>query len=279
MSLLDTACARVAISQHATPAEVEDICAAASRRSTTELGHHRPRGGDRRRGGDRQAPAETRSWRRPRRSPTLEARWKRRRRWSPRSSSCAPSARGRAVGRSSGAEARSGRRLRSRGEAAAEAPSGRAPSATTPNRGTICAAARADGRARQAAGRDAADPADGRPAGRRRRGRRTGPASRSGRMVEHEIETGADSWPSTLDRARRRAGSRHGDDRQARADHAAPGLDDPDKPIGVFMLAGPSGVGKTETALALAESALRRRAEPDHRSTCASSRRRTPSRR
>lgn len=32
------------------------------------------------------------------------------------------------------------------------------------------------------------------------------------------------------------------------------GLDNPDKPIGVFMLAGTSGVGKTETALALAES-------------------------
>ena len=31
-------------------------------------------------------------------------------------------------------------------------------------------------------------------------------------------------------------------------------LDNPDKPIGVFMLVGPSGVGKTETALALAET-------------------------
>ncbi len=31
------------------------------------------------------------------------------------------------------------------------------------------------------------------------------------------------------------------------------GLDDPNKPIGVFMLVGPSGVGKTETALALAD--------------------------
>ena len=31
-------------------------------------------------------------------------------------------------------------------------------------------------------------------------------------------------------------------------------LTDPNKPVGVFMLAGPSGVGKTETALALAES-------------------------
>jgi len=31
------------------------------------------------------------------------------------------------------------------------------------------------------------------------------------------------------------------------------GLDDPSKPLGVFLLVGPSGVGKTETALALAE--------------------------
>ena len=31
------------------------------------------------------------------------------------------------------------------------------------------------------------------------------------------------------------------------------GLDDPGKPVGVFMLIGPSGVGKTETAIALAD--------------------------
>ena len=31
-------------------------------------------------------------------------------------------------------------------------------------------------------------------------------------------------------------------------------LENPNKPIGVFLLAGPSGVGKTETALALAET-------------------------
>lgn len=35
---------------------------------------------------------------------------------------------------------------------------------------------------------------------------------------------------------------------------ARAGLSDPQKPQGVFLLAGPSGVGKTETALALAES-------------------------
>src|SRR5213079_1610478 len=32
------------------------------------------------------------------------------------------------------------------------------------------------------------------------------------------------------------------------------GMDNPSRPVGVFMLAGPSGVGKTESALALAET-------------------------
>jgi type VI secretion system protein VasG len=40
----------------------------------------------------------------------------------------------------------------------------------------------------------------------------------------------------------------------ARVQTSRAGLDNPSKPIGVFMLCGPSGVGKTETALALAES-------------------------
>jgi len=39
-----------------------------------------------------------------------------------------------------------------------------------------------------------------------------------------------------------------------RVQTARAGLDNPSKPIGVFMLAGPSGVGKTETALAIAEA-------------------------
>ena len=34
---------------------------------------------------------------------------------------------------------------------------------------------------------------------------------------------------------------------------AAAGLNKPDAPVGVFLLVGPSGVGKTETALALAD--------------------------
>lgn len=39
-----------------------------------------------------------------------------------------------------------------------------------------------------------------------------------------------------------------------RVQTARAGLTDPGKPLGVFLLAGPSGVGKTETALALAEA-------------------------
>ncbi len=35
---------------------------------------------------------------------------------------------------------------------------------------------------------------------------------------------------------------------------ARAGLDNPARPVGVFMLCGPSGVGKTETALAIAEA-------------------------
>jgi DNA polymerase III delta prime subunit len=35
--------------------------------------------------------------------------------------------------------------------------------------------------------------------------------------------------------------------------HLARRLDDPGKPVGVFLLVGPSGVGKTETALALSD--------------------------
>ena len=41
--------------------------------------------------------------------------------------------------------------------------------------------------------------------------------------------------------------------RHLRTDSHVRPLDDPKKPVGVFLLVGPSGVGKTETALALAD--------------------------
>ncbi len=73
-----------------------------------------------------------------------------------------------------------------------------------------------------------------------------------GRMVKNEIEAVL-SLGETLNR--RVIGQRHALDMIAkRIETSRAKLDNPNKPIGVFMLAGPSGVGKTETALALAES-------------------------
>jgi len=73
-----------------------------------------------------------------------------------------------------------------------------------------------------------------------------------GRMVKNEVE-GVLKLADTLNG--RVIGQRHGLDAIAkRIQTSRAKLDNPSKPIGVFMLVGPSGVGKTETALALAES-------------------------
>jgi type VI secretion system protein VasG len=73
-----------------------------------------------------------------------------------------------------------------------------------------------------------------------------------GRMVRDEIETVL-KLPEILNR--RVIGQSHGLAMIARRiETSRARLDNPSKPIGVFMLAGPSGVGKTETALALAET-------------------------
>ncbi len=73
-----------------------------------------------------------------------------------------------------------------------------------------------------------------------------------GRMVKNEIETVL-HLADTLEQ--RIIGQRHALDIIAkRIQTSRASLDNPNKPIGVFMLAGSSGVGKTETALALAEA-------------------------
>ncbi len=73
-----------------------------------------------------------------------------------------------------------------------------------------------------------------------------------GRMVKNEIETIINLADNIEQRI---IGQRHALDMIAkRIQTSRAGLDNPNKPIGVFMLAGTSGVGKTETALALAET-------------------------
>src|SRR6185312_7645533 len=72
------------------------------------------------------------------------------------------------------------------------------------------------------------------------------------RMVKNEVEAVL-KLAETL--SARVIGQRHGLDMIARRIQTSRAkLDNPGKPIGVFMLCGPSGVGKTETGLALAEA-------------------------
>jgi type VI secretion system protein VasG len=73
-----------------------------------------------------------------------------------------------------------------------------------------------------------------------------------GRMVKNEIEAVL-NLADTLNQ--RVIGQRHALEMIAkRIQTSRAKLDNPNKPIGVFMLCGPSGVGKTETALTLAEA-------------------------
>jgi len=73
-----------------------------------------------------------------------------------------------------------------------------------------------------------------------------------GRMVKNEVEAVLKLADTLNERV---IGQKHALDMIAkRIQTSRAALDNPNKPIGVFMLCGPSGVGKTETALALAES-------------------------
>jgi type VI secretion system protein VasG len=73
-----------------------------------------------------------------------------------------------------------------------------------------------------------------------------------GRMVKDEIASVLKLAPTLGQRV---IGQDHALEMIARrVQTARAGLENPGKPIGVFMLAGPSGVGKTETALTLAEA-------------------------
>ncbi len=73
-----------------------------------------------------------------------------------------------------------------------------------------------------------------------------------GRMVKNEVATVLRLADALNQRV---IGQRHGLEMVAkRIQTSRAKLDNPNKPIGVFMLCGTSGVGKTETALALAEA-------------------------
>ena len=274
VSLLDTSCARVAISQHATPPEVED-----SQRRIEALqveldiiGREQAVGID---AGARRAAAEERLRAERERLAALEARWQEEKALVDRILALrgALRAAGQPVDQGKGEGEGEGEGVgdladdadrRAADIAAAEAltmdAAAAAAAAATTDAATDAAAARAQQLAElqqlqaqlqalqgetplilpsvdaQAVSSVVAD-WTGIPVGR---------------MVRNEIESVL-KLADTL--GQRIVGQRHALDMIARRIQTSRArLDNPNKPVGVFMLAGTSGVGKTETALALAEA-------------------------
>ncbi|HXJ84284.1 MAG TPA: type VI secretion system ATPase TssH [Candidatus Methylomirabilis sp.] len=221
VSLLDTACARVAVSQHATPPEVED-----SRRRIealqTELeivGREEAAGFET---GGRRAEAEVRLSAEKERLTAVEQRWAEEKKLVDRILEL---------------------RRQLREDAAAKEPAARE-ARLAELRELHSTLGRAQGEAplilpsvdAQAVATVLAD-WTGIPVGR---------------MVKNEVEAVL-KLVDTL--GSRVVGQRHGLEMIAkRIQTSRAHLDNPSKPIGVFLLVGPSGVGKTETALALAEA-------------------------
>jgi type VI secretion system protein VasG len=211
VSLLDTACARVAISQSAVPAEVED---SRGRIAATEveleiIGRERAGGWET---AGREAAAQAKLAAERGRLSQLETRWK-------AEQDLVAKILGIRRGGRAGAE---GERLRTLQHDLAEL-QGEAPLIFPTVDGQAVAAVVGDW--------------TGIPVGR---------------MVKDEIQTVL-KLADTL--GQRVIGQGHALDMIARRIQTSrAGLSDVRKPIGVFLLAGPSGVGKTETALALAEA-------------------------
>ncbi len=233
VSLLDTAAARVAISQHAVPPAVEDC-----RRRITALETERgiiaretAVGID---GAGRDAKAGTALTQEQATLKTLEARWESERALVGRILALRAKLRAAAV--------------------AVDAPAGDNAAAALPNGDT--AASLAELRSLQAelavhqGEHPLILPSVDRQAVASVVGDWTGIPV--GRMVRNEAQAVL-TLADTL--ARRVVGQDHGLHMIARRLHTSrAGLDNPSKPVGVFMLCGPSGVGKTETALAIAEA-------------------------
>jgi type VI secretion system protein VasG len=248
VSLLDTACARVGVSHHATPAQVED-CQRRIEALTTELeiiGRETAIGIETT---EREKAAQDSLQSESARLVTLQADWKKEK--SLVDEILALRARLREVRSAAAAGAQTSQPGTAAPDAAPAGPGG-APAMTEAER--VAAVARLRELQTELAGAQGDRPlvlpsvdeqavasvvADwtGIPVGR---------------MVKDEISTVL-TLATTL--GARVIGQDHALEMVAkRLQTARAGLENPNKPIGVFMLAGPSGVGKTETALTLAEA-------------------------
>jgi type VI secretion system protein VasG len=249
VSLLDTACARAAISQHAVPAEVED-CRRRIEALQTELqivAREHAVGID---VGDREAKAQERLSDEQKRLGQLESRWKSEKALVDRILAIRAELR-KETGKVGDEPASSGKSAEVARPQAAKAPltaaaeeNGDRERLLLELRGLQSELAQLQGEAplilpsvdTQAVASVVGD-WTGIPVGR---------------MVKNEIETVL----KLADVASARViGQRHALEMIARRIQTSrAGLENPNKPIGVFLLAGPSGVGKTETALTLAET-------------------------
>ena len=230
VSVLDTACARLALGQNATPPAIEERT-----RTLDDLAVQRARARAR---SERSAPitpsgsltiAEQRR-RRPRPSwPQLQ------RALGAGDASWSPDPRAARDQLRAGIEA--GRRRRGRGDHA--------------SRASLRRSSSAEPRARDAAGRDAAGARLRRRAARRRGDLRLD--RHPGRQDAERRDRHRARRSRAPGRARHRTGSCARSASASAFAPRAPASRIRSKPIGVFLLVGPSGVGKTETALALSD--------------------------
>jgi type VI secretion system protein VasG len=250
ISLLDTACARVAVSHHATPAEVED-CQRRIEALQTELeivARETAIGIDT---AERAASAEKSLGEERERLKGLQAAWEREKGIVDEILTL------RAKLRASGASTKAPAEGAAAGSAQASAP---APASGAPADAPLSEADQAAAPARlQELQKKLADAQGDRPLVLPSVDEQAVASVIAdwtgipvGRMVKDEVAT-----ILTLARTlgQRVVGQDHALEMiTKRIQTSRASLENPNKPIGVFMLAGPSGVGKTETALTLAEA-------------------------
>ncbi|RWB59686.1 ATP-dependent Clp protease ATP-binding subunit [Mesorhizobium sp.] len=281
VSLLDTACARVAISQHATPAEVEDIL---RRRQALEvesgiIGREAAIGID---VADRQARVDAGLAEAETTLAAAQARWDREKALVAEILDLRAKLRGEGVpldDAATAAEAESA-------DAAAKAPEQKAPerkigeskaAETKPQKAKASKAKGAKAAKAEAASAEPADEAAADLARLRELMAELAAAQGETPLILPSVDRNAvaavvQDWTgiptgrmlsSQTEKALRLAATLS--ERVVGQDHAMEmiakrvqtsraGLGAPEKPVGVFLLCGPSGVGKTETALALAET-------------------------
>ncbi|WFP62565.1 type VI secretion system ATPase TssH [Mesorhizobium sp. WSM4904] len=286
VSLLDTACARVAVSQHATPAEVEDIL---RRRQALEvesgiIGREAAIGID---VADRQARVDAGLAETETTLAAAQARWDREKALVAEILDLRAKLRGEGVpldaaAAEEGAEETAGAEPRASGASKAKAPENKA-AETKPAKSKGSKAKPTKGEAAKAEAAAAETIAEGSAGSTADLARlrelmaelaaaqgetplilpsvdRNAVAAvvqdwtgiPTGRMLSSQTEK-ALRLAATL--SERVVGQDHAMEMIAkRVQTSRAGLGAPEKPVGVFLLCGPSGVGKTETALALAET-------------------------